>query len=455
MTPRPADPRLDRARRWAERATGLLWSPALERHGRAVALAVRLVRLAWAVLRDLFAGHLGLRATGLVYVTILSVIPVVTLGFAVLKAFGVHRELQPVLATWLTPLGADGTRIAGAVVGFVERVQGNVLAGVGLVLLVATTLSLVQRVEASFNFVWRVDRPRSLARRLSDYLAVLLLVPVAMVAALALSATLANSAWLQALAQAPALAWVTGLWGRLAPYLLVCAAFAFVYWFVPNTRVRPGPALAGGLAGGIVWAATGALFARLVVNSTQQLSIYAGFAIAISALVWLHLCWLILLLGAQVAFYVQHPDYLRLGYRRHAPGGRDTESLALAVMLRVARAFAGGGPRPAAADLAEELRLPGIVLAPVLAQLEEAGLLTRSEHDELLPNRAPERILVRDVLVAVREPVRADPVLAVAWPAPVGALATRIGTAIDREFGAVTLADVAAPAPGAGGPGPV
>jgi membrane protein len=224
-----------------------------------------------------------------------------------------------------------------------------------------------------------------------------------------------------------------------------------VYWFVPNTRVRAAPALAGGLAGGIVWAATGALFARFVVNSAQQLSTYAGFAIVISALIWLHLCWLILLLGAQVAFYIQHPDYLRLGYRRHAPGGRDTESLALAVMLRVARPVAGGGPRPAATDLAEELRLPGIVLAPVLAQLEDAGLLARSGDDELLPDRPPERILVREVLAAVRVPVRPDPVLAVDWPAPVGALAARVGTAIEREFGAMTLADMVAAGPPAGG----
>ena len=80
MTARPADPRLDLARRWAERATGFLWSPALERQGRAVALAVRMVRLAWAVLRDLVAGHLGLRATGLVYVTILSIVPVIAIS---------------------------------------------------------------------------------------------------------------------------------------------------------------------------------------------------------------------------------------------------------------------------------------------------------------------------------------------------------------------------------------
>jgi membrane protein len=442
VTARPADPRLDLPRRWAERATAFLWSPALERHGRAVALAVRLVRLTWAVLRDLFAGHLGLRATGLVYVTILSIVPVIAISFAVLKAFGVHRELEPVLATWLTPLGADGARIAGTVVAFVERVQGNVLAGVGLVLLLATTLSMAERVEASFNFVWRVDRPRNLARRLSDYLAVLLVGPVVMVVALALSATLASTAWLQALAQAPALAWVTGLWGRLAPYLLVCAAFAFVYWFLPNTRVRVAAAATGGLVGGVLWAATGALFARFVVTSTQTLSIYATFAIAISALIWLHLCWLILLIGAQVAFYVQHPDYLRLGYRAHEPSSRDLEALALATMLHVGGAFTHGTRRPGPGQIAEELGLPGIVLSPVLARLESAGLLTRSEHDELLPNRDPARITLREILAAVREPRQPDEVLAVGWPLAVRQVQGRVAAAIDGTLGDETLADL-------------
>jgi membrane protein len=327
-------------------------------------------------------------------------------------------------------------------VGFVENAQGNVLAGVGIALLFVTTVSMAERVESSFNFVWRVDRPRNLARRLSDYLAVLLGGPVVMVTALGLLAMLENVRWLRAMGELPPVAWLAGIWVQAAPYLLVCAAFAFVYWFLPNTRVRVAAAATGGLVGGVLWAATGALFARFVVTSTQTLSIYATFAIAISALIWLHLCWLILLLGAQVAFYVQHPDYLRLGYRAHEPSSRDLEALALATMLHVGGAFTHGTRRPGPGQIAEELGLPGIVLSPVLARLESAGLLTRSEHDELLPNRDPARITLREILAAVREPRQPDEVLAVGWPSAVRQVQGRVAAAIDGTLGDETLADL-------------
>jgi membrane protein len=420
----------------------LLWSPVDEARGAAVALAVRIVRITYAVLRDLWAGHLSLRATGLVYVTILSIVPVIAISFSVLKAFGAQRQLEPLLRTWLAPLGTGGDRITNLVVGFVENAQGNVLAGVGIALLFVTTVSMAERVESSFNFVWRVDRPRNIARRLSDYLAVLLGGPVVMVTALGLIAMLENVRWLRAMGELPPMAWLAGIWVQAVPYLLVCAAFAFVYWFLPNTGVRVMAAATGGLVGGVLWAATGALFARFVVTSTQTLSIYATFAVAITALIWLHLCWLILLIGAQVAFYVQHPDYLRLGYRAHEPSSRDLEGLALATMLRVGSAFTHGTLRPGPGQLAEELGLPGIVLSPVLARLESAGLLTRSEHDELLPNRDPARITLREILAAVREPRQTDEVLAVGWPAAVRQVQGRVATAIDSTLGNETLAEL-------------
>jgi membrane protein len=427
---------------WLGRTLALLWSPVLEARGAAVGLAVRIVRILYAVLRDLWAGHLSLRATGLVYVTILSIVPLIAISFSVLKAFGAQRQLEPLLRTWLAPLGAGGERITNLVVGFVENAQGNVLAGVGIALLFVTTVSMAERVESSFNFVWRVDRPRNLARRLSDYLAVLLGGPVVMVTTLGLLAMLENVRWLRAMGELPPVAWLAGIWVQAAPYLLVCAAFAFVYWFLPNTRVRVAAAATGGLVGGMLWAATGALFARFVVTSTQTLSIYATFAIAISALIWLHLCWLILLIGAQVAFYVQHPDYLRLGYRAHEPSSRDLEALALATMLHVGGAFTHGTLRPGPGQIAEELGLPGIVLSPVLARLESAGLLTRSEHDELLPNRDPARITLREILAAVREPRQPDEVLAVGWPFAVRQVQGRVAAAIDGTLGDETLADL-------------
>lgn len=426
----------------ATRIDELLWHPQLDELRGPPRFLLTLLRFLHAIVRDVASGMLTLRAMGLVYVTILSIVPVIAISFSVLKAFGFHRQLEPLLYNLLLPLGEKGEELTRQVIGFVDNIQGNVLAGVGLALLFFTTLSMAQKVEDSFNHVWRVNRPRNLGKRLSEYLAVLLVGPVVMVTAMTLLATL-QGATLDVLSGVPGITSLLGWLGRLAPYLLVCGAFTFIYWFVPNTRVWLRAALAGGLVGGILWATTGALFAAFVAGSTRTLTIYATFAIVIIALVWLHLCWLILLIGAQVSFYVQHPEYLRLGYRDPSVGSRQREQTALTVMLMVGQKFRTGSPPLSVATLAARLRLPVIALEPILDRLDEAGLLSRTTGEELLPQREPTRITLRDIVAAVRDsatPTRQA--ITDSWPRPVCDIAGRMQLALEQALGEETLADL-------------
>src|SRR5262249_34860106 len=125
----------------------------------------------------------------------------------------------------------------------------------------------------------------------------------------------------------------------LTPYALVTAAFSFLYVFVPNTRVSLRPAMLGGLFAGVTWAATGRLFTSFIVSMSRYEAIYSGFAIVLVAMLWLYLSWLILLLGAQLAFYLQNPDYLRLGQRTEVMSNALRERLALNAMLLIGRDF--------------------------------------------------------------------------------------------------------------------
>lgn len=405
-------------------------------------LARRLLQLTWAVLRDALAGHLGLRVTGLVYITILSVVPVIALSFSLLKAFGLQQELVPLLNEWLAPLGPGRATVVDNILGFVANVQGDVLAGVGLVLLFLTTMSMAERVEDSFNFIWRVDRSRNLARRFGDYLIVILVGPVVMSTALGLIAALESTSLARELAGYAPVHGALGLWRTLAPQLLVCVAFSVIYWFVPNTTVRWPAAAAGGLVGGSLWAGAGMLFAGYTAAATQTLAIYATFAIAILALVWLYLCWFTLLIGAQVSFYVQHPEYLRSGYQPVELGARQMEGLALSVMVLAARGFAGSGPRPAAASAAATLGVPASVLGPVLRRLEAAGLLTRSEREELLPNRDPQQITVTEILEVARGTGPAQAMDDSRWPGAVRRMERELADTVAAKLAGRTLAEL-------------
>ncbi len=164
--------------------------------------------------------------------------------------------------------------------------------------------------------MWRVDRPRSFARRFSEYLGIILIGPALMSVAIGFTASLRSDAMMSRVEHLGPLGHWLAASSRLAPYLLVIATFSFLYVFVPNTRVRIKPAVLAGVLAGAGWVAMGGVFTSFVVNVTRNEAIYSGFAIVLAAMIWLQLSWLILLLGAQLAFYLQNPDYLRPGQRR-------------------------------------------------------------------------------------------------------------------------------------------
>ena len=360
------------------------------------------LRYLYALLRDLARGDIGLRAMSLVYSTLFAIVPVVAVAFSVLKAFGYHRELEPVLFEFLRPLGDQGYELTQSIMGFVENVQGTILGTVGFAFLLYTVVSMIQKMEESLNFVWHVERPRSLARRVSEYLVVMLIGPAIAVFAMVLLARVEAS---DVLARVSGLATGdTGFLGKAhpTPYVMVVALFAFVYVYMPNVRVRLGPAAIGALFAGVLWAAVGALFARIVVYSAQTAAVYAGFAVVLLFLVWLYISWLILLLGAQLSFYVQHPEHLRTGHAQVPLTSALRERIALAVMYLVGERFLAGGARWTIAGLAERLDVPGTLLDEIVSSLQAHGLVLDVEDDTVAPARDLGAITLDTVLDAVR-----------------------------------------------------
>ncbi|MDY6949849.1 MAG: YihY/virulence factor BrkB family protein, partial [Pseudomonadota bacterium] len=269
--------------------------------GRPLWKLTRILRYPYALIRDVTRGELTLRAMSLVYTTLLSIVPIIALSFSVLKGLGYHRELEPILYSFLEPLGERAYDITAQVMAFVDNASGGVLGSFGFIFLLYTLISTVQKVEESFNFVWRVEQPRSIGRRFSEYVSVMAIGPVVIVAALGLIASLASTSFVETLSHYRPFDTLLLMLGRITPYVLVSGVFTFMYGFVPNTKVRLRAALIGGVAAGAAWAFSGMVVARFVSSTSTTTLIYAGFAIVIVALVWLYISWLILLLGEEAA----------------------------------------------------------------------------------------------------------------------------------------------------------
>lgn len=419
-----------------------LW-PATEPASRPLRAALTVARHVYGIVRELAAGEISLHAMGLVYTTMLAVVPLLAFSFTIAKGLGLHRQLEPLLREFLAPIGPRSDEISTNVIGFVDNVSGSVLAVLSIGLLLLTALSMAQKVEAAFNYVWRVDRPRGLARRIGDYMSVILLGPIVMILATTSIAALSNAELVQHIGGAlPGTAWLSEL-NRLAPYLLVTFAFAVLYMLIPNTRVRLGPALIGAACGGIAWVSAGKLFALTIVSSTRLEAIYSGFAIVIVLMLWLHLSWVILLLGSQLTYYVQHPYQLQMPRRAVELDGRLREQLAIAIMLIVGRDFENPGHGWGEEGLAAELRIPRSAVNTVLADLVTAGLVVSSDTHRLMPARDPRRIGLTAILAAVRgqRGPRAGATDAPLEPA-VEQLAGEIDTALDNAMAGRSLADL-------------
>jgi len=388
--------------RLKEQIDKFVWGDSLGHYGLPGRILCSVLRNLYAVMRDIFSGQLTLRSMSLVYTTLLSVVPLLAFSFSVLKGLGVHRSLQERLYLILEPLGEKGVEITDQVMKLVNNVNGGVLGGIGLAFFIYTAISMVQKIEESFNYVWYVTKPRSFARRLTEYMLVLMTGPVIIAIAMGAIASLQNDSAVEWLTQTAFLGPIFSVTSQVTPYLLVIGIFTFLYWFMPNTEVRLTSALVGGLTSGALWATVGMIFAAFVSNSARTQAVYASFAIAITALIWLYLNWLILLIGAQLAFYFQNPAYLRIGRREPRLSNSMRERLALNIMLIVGSAFRDASRSTNLETIAEKLRIPSITIAPVITALEDNGLLTSNENENLLPGREMARIMLTDIVEVVR-----------------------------------------------------
>ncbi len=390
---------------WARFWSFLDWcffGPASQGAGRRPRL-IRGMRYPYAVVRDLSRPDIKLRAMGLVYTTLLSLIPLAAFSFAILKIFRARSDLRVAVYQLFSALGPVGAQeLTSRVMDFANGVGGGVVGSVGFALLAWTLVGTIKKVEDSFNFLWRVQQARSFARRVSEYLTLIVVGPVILVVFIGMSRRALESAPLRMLGHLPLVDILTAAGVKLAPYVMVTAFFTGLYLFVPNTRVRWRPALIGAVVAGVLWAGLGRVFTAFVVHSTRLTIVYAGFAFIVAALLWTYLGWLILLAGANLSFYIQNPTYLRLGLQELRLSSGEVEHLALRLMYFVGRTYVTGGKRWSVHGLATELGLPGIAVAQMVTTLELAGLLVVTEEEELLPARDIGHIPVSEILEIAR-----------------------------------------------------
>ena len=383
----------------------LIWDPEISEVTRSKRLTRSFFEIAFRVTRDFIGNLVNLEAMALAFKTLLSLAPLLAVIFSILKGFGVHNRMEPALAEALSPLGEKGREVTAYLISFVDKMSAGALGSVGLVTLFITVLSLMAIIEQAFNRIWRVKAPRKLARRFSDYLSVILVGPVLVVAAITITATLQSNSFVQKMMSLEPFGTVILTLLKFVPYFTLWGAFTFLYVFIPNTRVKLTSAVIGGLVAAVLWQTVGWGFTVFVASSTRYYAIYSSFAILLLFLLWLHVGWVIVLLGAQVAYAHQYIRFYE-GERElliNSLAGR--EKLALQMMFLIGRNFFHGLDPLTMTALANQLYVPEGLVRDFMETFRHGRLLLPvSDQEAFVLARDPERISIKEILDCVRNP---------------------------------------------------
>lgn len=386
------------------RIENFIWEPTDEDQPLWRRITVTSLRISWVVIRDLLAGSLNLRAMSLVYTTLLSIVPALAIGFAIARAFGFDSYIESMLSDFLSPLGAQGAEVTQRMMEFVQRVNANVLGTVGFAFLIYTVVSMIKKVEESFNAIWHVEASRSITQQFTELVSMGLLGPIVAFTFAGIAAGALSNSMVGSVIEWGPVRFIVEQSSRALPYVVLIGAFTFIYALIPNTRVRLSSAFTGATIAGITWGAVGWGFATFVVKSAQTVAIYSAFASLVVFMFWLYAAWLILLGGCAISFYFQNRQHLSpvagIGYLNST----QLERMSVQALLLVHESFSKGHTPWTEETMSRRLHLPMEAVGQISRALRKAGLLnlTGDSPARFVPGKPSERTSITDVLTAVR-----------------------------------------------------
>jgi membrane protein len=363
---------------WWPIPRGDLWTANLEGMRRGRRWLYQMARVFAITLGGLLDPLLGIRAAGLTYFTLLSIVPFLALAFSVLKGLGAYSQLlNTVLWPYLQSNFSSNPAMLQAmqkVLEFVDKTEVGSLGTGGLFFLLYTSGSLLANIETILNQEWGVRQGRPLKRMVTDYLTLIVISPILVVSAGALF-TAAQSTkvvgGLQRLLQ------VTGIWDSalsLLSFATIFVAITALYVIIPHTEVRVRSAAAGGLLASILWQLVLYLQVHLQMGVARYNAIYAGFAAFPIFLFFLWLSWLVVLTGGRLAARHQMQDLRRSRHEAPKMSQRAREQLAVAIVADTVQGVLGG-PHPSLQGLANRFEVPVPTVQDIVNELARAGIL--------------------------------------------------------------------------------
>ncbi|NOY70283.1 MAG: YihY family inner membrane protein [Deltaproteobacteria bacterium] len=402
------------------------------------------IRIILITVKGLNNKMLMLRASALAYSTILAVVPLLAIGFSMMKGLGFESRIEHILLKYLT---AEQEGLSQRILGYIANTDFKALGAFGTAILIYAVIMMLGNVEKTFNDLWGVTRARRFVRKVSDYISVLLLGPILMVVASAMIASLSSNTVVVALSRYPVFKNFFVLFHTVLPHAVLWIAFTAMYMMMPNTRVKFLPAFIAGMLCGSLWEVAFRAYTYFNIGVTNYNKIYGTFAALPIFIIWIYISWIIVLIGAQLSNAIQHIRAYQQEFASITASAKERETIAFCIMALVAKRFHGGlAPLPVE-ELSNELSLPARITRDLMRLMAAAGILVEVFGDDFAfqPARALGTIRLSEIVDAVRNAGQSG------WRVPSAISNDRIERVIESldaktagELGAITLQDIVA-----------
>ena len=367
-------------------------------------VVLRQVQTVALVGRDFGINQCLLRASALTYYSMLSIVPLLALTFALLKAFGVQNALEPLIMEKLNVGDGEAVRV---IMGYINNTQVGKMGAFGLMFLLVAVISLLTNVEKSFNHIWGVQDVRPLLRRFSDYLSVILVGPVLIISAISMTSSLASNDLVQKLIEMQPVGTLILLLFKVAPFMFMWLAFTVLYVFMSNIKVEWRAAFIGGVVGGTMWQFAQWAYVNFQVGVAKYNAIYGTMAALPVFMVWLYLSWVIVLFGLEVTYAKQNLRTSGQDLRGSEVSRNSYEQVAMVLLVTLADRFARGELPIRQEQLAEMLYIPPRLCRSILRMLVSVGfvseLCSRLGRQSYQLGRAAENLPLAEILKSMRD----------------------------------------------------
>ncbi len=337
-----------------------------------------------------------LRASALTYITMLSTVPLLAVAFSALKGFGVQNTIRDIALERVT---GNLEEVVQQIALYVDNIDVRALGMAGIGALICTAIMMLSHIEKTFNEIWGIKVGRTILRKISDYLSVIIISPLMMTIAISITASAQSKTVVKKMME-------MGL-SHLAyflPFITAGIAFSFLYAFMPNTKVKARSAIVGGIWGGALWHIAQWCYINFQIGATRYNAIYGGFAQFPLFLMWVHLSWIIALLGAEISFAHQHVKTYKREQRIFALSARSQEMLSLQMLISIGEYFKNKREEWSAEKFSNRWNIPIRLVNELLFRLEKINTIVGTENKgaHYHPSRPLRQISLEETIKALR-----------------------------------------------------